>query len=228
MRNFISSQERERLKSQHRRERDKRVCDRIKAILLYDEGWTYEQIAHALLLTHETIRQHILDYSGSQKIKPQSGGSIEDLAPEQSKQLEEHLQEYTYLYVKDIIIYVRSTYKVSYTVSGMRMHSRIHLFCDNASYYKNKAVVAYLEKSRIKMHFLPPYSPNLNPIERLWKWMKERVMYNTYYESFESFKLAIFGFLNFVASLDGESVFKKDFVNRVTDKFRPLNASMKS
>ena len=58
--------------------------------------------------------------------------------------------------------------------------SRIHMFLDNAPYYKNKKVKEYLEKSKIMLHFLPPYSPNLNPIERLWKWMKERVIYNTY------------------------------------------------
>lgn len=42
-------------------------------------------------------------------------------------------------------------------------------------------------------HYLPPYSPNLNPIERLWKWMKQRV-HNTYYECFDDFKQAVFGF----------------------------------
>ncbi len=59
---------------------------------------------------------------------------------------------------------------------------RIHLFCDNARYYRNKAVTTYLETSRIRLHFLPPYSPNLNPIECLWKWMKGRIIYNTHYQ----------------------------------------------
>jgi transposase len=54
---------------------------------------------------------------------------------------------------------------------------KVHVFCDNASYYRNKAVRQYLLSSRLELHFLPPYSPNLNPIERLWKWMKERVIY---------------------------------------------------
>ncbi len=56
--------------------------------------------------------------------------------------------------------------------------NKIHVFCDNARYYKNKQVQGYLENSKIALHFLPPYSPNLNPIERLWKWVKERVIYN--------------------------------------------------
>ena len=102
--------------------------------------------------------------------------------------------------------------------------SKIHLFCDNASYYKNKAVVAYLNESKIEMHFLPPYSPNLNPIERLWKWMRERVMYNTYYECFENFKSAIIGFLESLSYLGSESILGKNFASRVTDKFRPIGA----
>jgi len=45
MRNFLTDDERNILKAQHKRERDKRVCDRIKAVLLYDKGWTLMQIA---------------------------------------------------------------------------------------------------------------------------------------------------------------------------------------
>jgi transposase len=44
---------------------------------------------------------------------------------------------------------------------------KVHVFCDNAPYYRNKAVKQYLETSKVCLHFLPPYSPNLNPIERL-------------------------------------------------------------
>lgn len=102
--------------------------------------------------------------------------------------------------------------------------NKIHLFCDNAKYYKNKSVKSYLEKSKIKLHFLPPYSPNLNPIERLWKWMKERIMYNTCYEYFEDFKLAIMGFLEGVSTLDPECPLGKAFASRVRDKFRPIGA----
>ncbi len=53
-----------------------------------------------------------------------------------------------------------------------------------ARYYRNKAVTEYRETSKIAVHFLPPYSPNLNPIERLWKWMKERVIYNLDFATF--------------------------------------------
>ena len=49
----------------------------------------------------------------------------------------------------------------------------IYIICDNARYYRSKAVQAYLQESRIKLVFLPAYAPNLNLIERLWKFLQE-------------------------------------------------------
>jgi transposase len=103
---------------------------------------------------------------------------------------------------------------------------KVHLFLDNVRYYKNKKVKAYLENSRIEVHYLPPYSPNLNPIERLWKWMKERVLYNTYYEKYDEFKQAVFGFLECLSSLDPSSELGREFYSRVRDRFRPTGASI--
>jgi transposase len=67
---------------------------------------------------------------------------------------------------------------------------RISIICDNARYYRSKAVAEYLKTSRIKLVFLPPYSPNLNLIERFWKFFKRQVLYNTYYEAFDDYKNA--------------------------------------
>ena len=101
---------------------------------------------------------------------------------------------------------------------------QIHLFCDNARYYRNKSVKIYLETSRVKMHFLPPYSPNLNPIERLWKWMKERVLYNTYYECVIEFRSAIFGFFSLLSRADPKSELGLCLRSRIRDKFSPIGA----
>lgn len=114
--NFLTQQDREQLKLQHKRERDKRVCDRIKAILLYDEGWTPQQIAKVLLITDQAVRNHIDDYHIFRKLKPEGGGSEEKLSKQKSEKLEAHLREHTYLYIKDIIAYVQSTFGVIYTV----------------------------------------------------------------------------------------------------------------
>src|SRR4029079_6045457 len=101
---------------------------------------------------------------------------------------------------------------------------RIHVFCDNAPYYRNTTVQEYLKNSKIELHFLPPYSPNLNPIERLWKWMKERVVYNTYYEHFENFKDAVFGFFSLLSNAGTDSELKKYLRRRVSDNFSPIQA----
>jgi len=63
----------------------------------------------------------------------------------------------------------------------------IHIIVDNATYYKSQLVKEYLKTSRIKIHFLPGYSPNLNLIERLWKFFKKKILYNKYYETFDEF-----------------------------------------
>ena len=83
---------------------------------------------------------------------------------------------------------------------------------------------SYLKGSKIQAHFLPPYSPNLNPIERLWKWMKERTLYNTCYQEFDDFKQAVFGFLQSVSNLDPKSVLGQAFFLRVKDHFRAIGA----
>jgi transposase len=66
----------------------------------------------------------------------------------------------------------------------------IYVICDNARYYRSKAVREYLKTSRIELVFLPPYSPNLNLIERLWKFFKKKILYNRYYETFDEFRIA--------------------------------------
>ena len=39
----------------------------------------------------------------------------------------------------------------------------------------------------IEIHYLPPYSPNLNPVERLWLYFQKQVLYNKYHKDFKSF-----------------------------------------
>ena len=117
---FLSDSERDQLRAQHRRERDGRVRDRIKAVLLYDKGWSIASIAEALLLSEDAIREHIAEYKESKKLKPENGGSTQKLSIEHSNELVAHLRNHTYLYVKDIIAYVQSTWSVTYSVPGMR------------------------------------------------------------------------------------------------------------
>ena len=50
MANILTPEEITELKNRHGQEKDRRVCDRIKAVLLYDQGWNYSEIAHAYFL----------------------------------------------------------------------------------------------------------------------------------------------------------------------------------
>jgi len=76
----------------------------------------------------------------------------------------------------------------------------IYLIIDNARYYKNKEVTAYLAKQgcRIKLKFLPPYSPNLNYIERLWKYMKKYIIGIKHREKFKAFEQDIHQFFDHI------------------------------
>jgi transposase len=69
---------------------------------------------------------------------------------------------------------------------------KIVMLVDNARYYYNGDVVEYVSNSKkLEFVFLPPYAPNLNLIERLWKFMKKKTLYNQYYSTFKEFKAAL-------------------------------------
>jgi transposase len=67
---------------------------------------------------------------------------------------------------------------------------RIIVICDNARYYKSQLAGEYLKSSPIELLPLPPYCPNLNLIERFWKFFKRKILYNQYYETFGLFTKA--------------------------------------
>ena len=77
--------------------------------------------------------------------------------------------------------------KLSARYPGLRMT----LVLDNARYQKCAAVAEVARSLRIELLFLPPYSPNLNLIERLWKFVKKECLSCRYHEDFARFKAAI-------------------------------------
>jgi transposase len=72
-----------------------------------------------------------------------------------------------------------------------------HVFLDNARYHHARLVQAWLNRPdcRIKLHFLPPYCPHLDPIERLWGLAHKHVTHNKCYASFKEFAAAFLTFL---------------------------------
>jgi transposase len=339
MKEFLTKEQRAYLVRTHKREQNGKIRDRIKAVLLCDSGYTYSEIARILLLDDETIRRHVEDYCLKLKIKPENGGSESKLTEAETQALIAHLHEVTYLYVKDICVYVLSTFSKKYSVSGMTkwLHAHdigykkahavpakadkeqqtkfvcyykklkkkagniepiyfgdsvhpqhqtqlvygwipkgirkeiattpyqkrlnfiggiclnghrftyhqattvnaeticdflwklrknnpgkfiVHLIWDNARYHRNDQVTAFAKELGIKLHYLPPYSPNLNPVERVWKLMHESVRYNQYYGKFSEFSDATLGFFKNIGR-------KKCLLrNRITDNFQILHSPL--
>lgn len=335
----LTNKQRQDLILRHRQERDKRICDRIKAVLAFDDGYSYSEIARLLLLDDETIRRHISDYQKENKLATNNGGSEGKLSEPETRKLIEHLAEITYLHVKDICRHVKLQYNKKYSVSGMTkwLHAnnfsykkphavpakadqeqqkrfirfykklkqklgkkepiyfadsvhpqhqtqlvygwilkgerkaiattgrqyhlniiggiclhghrivyqqadkvdansiarflcklrnkhpekcKIHVIWDRAGYHRDKAIQEFAKGLAIELHYLPPYSPNLNPVERLWKLMHERVTYNQYYATFKEFTEAT---LNFFKTIRREKIILH---NRITDNFHVLHSPL--
>ena len=84
----------------------------------------------------------------------------------------------------------------------LRLLARQHLgepitiVLDNAAFQKCGIVQELAAELGITLLFLPSYSPNLNLIERLWKFVKKQSLNNVYYETFDAFKVGISHCLN--------------------------------
>lgn len=76
---------------------------------------------------------------------------------------------------------------------------KIYLITDNARYYRSKLVNEFLAGHKnAELIFLPPYSPNLNLIERLWKYMRKEIISTNYYETFAEFQKEIKKFFQYI------------------------------
>ena len=79
-------------------------------------------------------------------------------------------------------------------------HLPIVVIMDNARYQRCAKVMEQAQALGIDLLFLPPYSPNLNLLERWWKFTKKKCLYHRYYETFCQFKDAIDDCLDKVTS----------------------------
>lgn len=309
--------EKNHLKELHKKLRDQRNCDRIKAIILLSENYTIIEVAKILLIDRNTITRWVEKYNNRTLFSDWLEDKYKDYSGKIDSDQEEKVINYVTANIindsKKVIEYIKSEFNISYSQSGMvellhnlgfeykntvlipsklnkeaqakfkekfeelekklsdnevilfsdgvhpqhntkcskawikkgeskeiqsnsgrnriniqgayNPHNQeiiihedknlnaqntieffkkieeaysemevIYLILDNAPYYKNKDVTKFLETSRIKAVYLPPYSPNLNLIERLWKFMRKKVINNKYYEKFAIFKKSIFDF----------------------------------
>ena len=335
---ILTPEQKSALESRHKKVRDARECDRIKAVLLNSEGWSIKSIAQALRLSEHSISRHLDDYLKQEKLKPESGGSEGYLSDEQTQLLVEHLTEFTYAHTHQIAAYISDRWGIKYTVSGLNkwLHQQgftykkpkgvphkadaekqeefiehyeslkaelpedqvllfmdavhptqatkissgwikkgvdkpinttgsrsrlnivgaielgnlsagifeqyktvngefiieffhkvresyasmeiIHLVVDGAGYHRSQEVVEAAKELGIKLHYLPPYSPNLNPIERLWKVMNEYARNNEYFVGKKEFRQKINHFFEKTLPEIADSL-----VSRINDNFQRLN-----
>src|ERR1700729_2262224 len=330
----LTLQEKAELEVQHKNERDRRVADRIKAVLLCSEGWNQVRMSQALRIRPETVHQHLEDYSSLKKLKPENGGSQSHLTAAQTSELIAHLESTTYVKVSDICAYVQRQYQVKFSESGMKnwlyrqefsykkpkgtpskadpekqrkfieyyedllntlpedepvefgdgVHPtmatkvtygwirkgqtktipttasrtrmnlmgsmsletmsvtigayetidssamgqhfiklrdkypkapKIHLILDNGPYNTSHETREAAKRYGIVLHYLPPYSPNLNPIERLWKLMNEYARNNCFFRTAKEFREAILEFFEVTWPQ-----IARNMVDRINDNFQ--------
>jgi len=89
----------------------------------------------------------------------------------------------------------QSTKRLCQQLTKKHQSKTIYLICDNARYYRNKMLKKWVDNQRIVFVYLPPYPPNLNLIERLWRIMRKKVINSFYYENCLASKESIEDFL---------------------------------
>lgn len=103
--------------------------------------------------------------------------------------------------IKEVTTLINTTYITAETIMAFLQQLKVKypekpivIIMDNAKYQRCKAVQEVADTLNITLLFLPPYSPNLNIIERLWKFTKKKVLYAKYYSKAEEFHEAIENF----------------------------------
>jgi transposase len=88
------------------------------------------------------------------------------------------------------------------------------LVLDNAPYNRAPAVTQAADDLAIELLYLPTYSPNLNLIERFWKFLKRKVARNRYYPTFAEFRGAVQNLLTNLAA------YRDELATLLTERFQ--------
>ena len=95
------------------------------------------------------------------------------------------------------------------------IHS-IVLVLDNAKYHHHPMIREYLKESRIILMFTPPYCPNLNLIERFWKFCKKHLVVNKYIKKYKDFKDNVYSFFGKV------NEYANELKSLITENFQTI------
>ena len=91
-------------------------------------------------------------------------------------------------------------------VAAQDREGPVTLVLDNAKYQRNDTVKALAAELGLELLFLASYSPNLNLIERLWRFTKRRAVYAKYHATFADFRAAIEGVLDRVPTTHADDL----------------------
>lgn len=157
MKNFLSQTQIQQLRKAHKKARDKQSADKIKTIVLLNSGWSFEQIAEALLLDDSTLRRYFERYQIHKNnmkrfLSNQCAGTQPRLTAKQIKKLDEHLQTHVYLDITPVVRYVKKTFGVKYSARGLTKLIKRMGFV----YKKPKAIPGKADKTK-QEDFLEKY-----------------------------------------------------------------------
>ena len=93
---------------------------------------------------------------------------------------------------------------------------KLYLVLDNAPYNRSYQLRNLAKLLEIKIVYLPPYSPNLNPIERFWKFVKNKAIANNYFPDVRTFRKELMLFLR------GVRKYKPELSTLITDNFQAI------
>lgn len=110
--------------------------------------------------------------------------------------------------VSDFFEILRSKYQSS---------EKLHIVLDQAGYHRSEDLRKKAKSLNIELHYLPPYSPNLNPIERLWKVMNEHVRNNCFFQNARDFREQVKSFFR-----DKLPKMRNKLLSRINDNFERL------
>jgi transposase len=123
---------------------------------------------------------------------------------------------------KQVTTLINTSYINAQTITDFMIQLKLQyidlpivLVMDNAKYQHCQLVLDKAKLLNIKILFLPAYSPNLNIIERLWKFTKKKILYAKYYDTPAKFHQAITDFF-----IEMNQKYQKELETLLTLKFQ--------
>lgn len=147
MSNFLTENQKIILQEAHHSSRFRKNADRIKAILLLNEGFSYPAVAKILLLDDMTIRRYEKEYKekgvdGLLECRYQGSKGL--LTEIEEKELTKHLKTKVYQTVKEVVAYVENKYAKTYSIDGMtHLLHRLHFV-----YKKTKVIPGRVDREK--------------------------------------------------------------------------------